>query len=197
MITQDIECIAVPSVQGVFYNKSCIIGLSGIYSGFNQYLTDEMIELTIPGRGTIRLDNLVSDVNGTLALDGQLMEGLSRRLKLLEDRLAIHLLTAGTHGQLNIIEKQLNIQTVRVEQGREAQQKAEFVTNLGADHVVAIGQGANDSDMLKKAQIGIGVMSREGLAVDALVAADIIVPDIFSALELIEKPIRLVATLRK
>jgi len=156
-----------------------------------------MIELTIPGRGTIRLDHLVSDVNGTLALDGQLLEGLSRRLQLLKDRLTIHLLTADTHGQQDIIDQQLNLQAVRVEKGREAQQKAEFVANLGADHVVAIGQGANDADMLKTAQIGIGVISREGIAVDSLVAADIIVPDIFSALELLEKPIRLVATLRK
>ena len=156
-----------------------------------------MIELIIPGRGTIRLNHMVSDVNGTLALDGQLLEGLSHRLQSIKDRLSIHLLTANTHGQQDIIDQQLNLKAVRVEKGREAQQKAEFVTNLGADHVVAIGQGANDADMLKTAQIGIGVISREGIAIDTLVTADVIVPDIFSALELLEKPIRLVATLRK
>ena len=34
-----------------------------------------MIELNIPGRGLIQLKHLVSDVNGTLALDGQLLDG--------------------------------------------------------------------------------------------------------------------------
>ncbi len=32
-----------------------------------------MIELQIPGPGTIKLDHAVLDVNGTLAVDGQLM----------------------------------------------------------------------------------------------------------------------------
>jgi soluble P-type ATPase len=31
-----------------------------------------MIELNIPGRGIVKLDTLVCDVNGTLAMDGVL-----------------------------------------------------------------------------------------------------------------------------
>lgn len=81
--------------------------------------------------------------------------------------------------------------------GLEDEQKVEFVRKLGAEHVAAVGQGANDARMLKTAAIGIAVLSREGLAVESLNAADILVPDIFAALELFEKPLRLVATLRK
>ncbi|MFH1908337.1 MAG: hypothetical protein ABIL11_13305 [Chloroflexota bacterium] len=33
-----------------------------------------MIELNIPGRGNLQLAHLVSDVNGTLAVDGELLE---------------------------------------------------------------------------------------------------------------------------
>jgi soluble P-type ATPase len=51
--------------------------------------------------------------------------------------------------------------------------------------------------MLKQAAIGICVLSAEGTAVDALLASDIFVPDIRSAFDLLEKPLRLVATLRK
>ncbi len=69
--------------------------------------------------------------------------------------------------------------------------------DLSADRVVAIGQGANDSAMLKAAALGICVQSREGVAIETLLAADIFVPDIFTALELLEKPLRIVATLRK
>jgi hypothetical protein len=39
-------------------------------------------------------------------------------------------------------------------------------------------------------------MSREVTAIQALLAADIIVPDIFAALDLLEKPMRILATLR-
>jgi hypothetical protein len=41
------------------------------------------------------------------------------------------------------------------------------------------------------------VLSPEGTAVDTLTAADVVAPGILVALELLEKPIRLVATLRK
>ncbi|MEJ5241008.1 MAG: hypothetical protein WHS87_07405 [Anaerolineales bacterium] len=156
-----------------------------------------MIELNIPGRGQIRLEHLVSDVNGTLAVDGELPEGLVKRLSALRDRLTVHLLTADTHGRQAVIDRQLNLTAVRLQPGAEVEQKAEYVRRLGAEKVVAIGQGANDAGMLKEAAIGICILSTEGTAVSALLAADIVVRDIFEALDLLEKPLRLVASLRK
>jgi len=156
-----------------------------------------MIELNIPGRGTIQIKHLVCDVNGTLAVDGQLQDGLARSLTSLRDRVTLHLLTADTHGRQDTIDQQLNIESVRIEQGHEAQQKAEYIKNLGCDQVAAIGQGANDATMLKNAAIGIGILSVEGIAVETLNAADLVTPNIYAALELFEKPLRIVATLRK
>jgi P-type E1-E2 ATPase len=156
-----------------------------------------MIELTIPGREPLRLQHLVTDVNGTLAVDGILIDGLTKRINALRDRLEIHLLTADTHGRQVSIDEQLKLKATRVQPGNEAGAKAEFVRQLGADTVVAIGQGANDAEMLKAAALGICVMSQEGAAVETLVSADIVLPDIFSALDLFEKPLRIVASLRK
>ncbi len=156
-----------------------------------------MIELNIPGRGTIQLEHLVCDVNGTLAVDGQLHEGLPRLLKALQDRLTIHLLTADTHGRQVIIDSQLGLQAVRVKPGGEAEQKARYVQELNAAQVAAVGQGANDAAMLEAAALGIGILSSEGIAREALLAADLLVPDIYAALDLFDKPLRIVATLRK
>jgi P-type E1-E2 ATPase len=156
-----------------------------------------MIELTIPGRGELRIEHLVTDVNGTLALDGILPDGLAKRIGLLRDRLQVHLLTADTHGRQAVIDGQLNLTAVRITGGNEAEQKAEYVKNIGADSVIAIGQGANDAAMLKEAALGICVMSQEGVAVETLLAADLLVPDIFAALDLLDKPLRLIASLRK
>jgi P-type E1-E2 ATPase len=156
-----------------------------------------MIELNIPGRGVIQLEHLVSDVNGTLAIDGKLHDGLIRKISLLRDRLEIHLLTADTHGHQHIIDQQLNLKAVRIQKGQEAEQKAAFVRALGTDKVIAIGQGANDAGMLKAAVIGVGLISIEGSATETLLAADLIVPDIYAAFDLLEKPLRIVATLRK
>jgi P-type E1-E2 ATPase len=156
-----------------------------------------MLEINIPGRGTLQLDYLVSDVNGTLATDGQIQEGLSRIIRGLRDRLEIHLLTADTHGKQTIIDRQLGLQAVRIQPGAEAEQKAAYVRKLGAEHVIAIGQGTNDAAMLKEAALGICILSPEGTATETLLASDLVVADIFTALSLIERPLRIVASLRK
>jgi len=152
-----------------------------------------MIELNIPGRGSLQLHHLVADVNGTLAVDGQLLDGLVKKISALRDRLTVHLLTADTHGRQAVIDGQLNLKAVRVGPGDEAAQKADYVRSLGAETVVAIGQGANDAGMLAAAAL----MSQEGVAVETLLAADLVTPDIFAALELLDKPLRIVASLRK
>jgi P-type E1-E2 ATPase len=156
-----------------------------------------MIELNIPGWGNLQLEHLVCDVNGTLAVDGKLIEGISRALGNLHDRLSLHLITSDTHGKQTIIDQQLKLTAIRVQPGIEAQQKAEYVRQLGAKQVVAIGQGMNDAAMLETAGLGIAVISPEGLAVETLKSADIVVNDIFSAINLLEKPMRILATLRK
>ena len=156
-----------------------------------------MLEINIPGRGNLQISHLVSDVNGTLAVDGVLLNGLAKKISQLRDRLTVHLLTADTHGGQAIIDQQLNLQAVRIHPGDEARQKADYVRSLGAESVVAIGQGANDAEMLKEAGLGICVLSKEGAAVETMLAADLLLPDIFSALELLEKPLRIVADLRK
>jgi len=156
-----------------------------------------MIEINIPGRETLRLEHLVSDVNGTLAIDGQLIEGVPKMLRQLRDRLLIHTITADTYGKQGWIDQQLNLTAVRIEGENEAEQKAEYVRELGQETVVAIGQGANDAEMIKTAGLGIVLLSPEGTAVQTLLAADIVTPDIITALELLVKPNRIRATLRK
>lgn len=156
-----------------------------------------MIEINIPGRGLIQLRYLVSDVNGTLALDGQLLDGVPKNLLALSDQLQLHLLTADTHGRQAQIDEQLGLQAMRIPQGGEAEAKAAYVHELGAESVVALGQGANDAGMLRTAAIGIAVASIEGLAIESLTSADVVVPNINAAFELLEHPKRLVATLRR
>ena len=156
-----------------------------------------MIKFAIPGRGSYELEHLVMDVNGTLAVDGQLMDGVAGKIASLRDKLTIHLLTADTHGKQAAIDQQLGLTAARIMPGGESLQKAEYVRGLGSEKVAAIGQGANDAQMLEAAHLGICVMSVEGVAKETLFAADLIAPDILSALELFENPLRIVASLRR
>jgi P-type E1-E2 ATPase len=156
-----------------------------------------MIKFTVPGQGIFELEHLVMDVNGTLAIDGQLMDGVAGKITTLRTQLTIHLLTADTHGKQFAIDRQLGLTAVRIMPGEESLQKADYIRSLGSEKVIAIGQGANDAEMLKTARLGICVMSVEGVAKETLLAADLIAPDILSAFGLIEKPLRIVASLRK
>ena len=156
-----------------------------------------MIEISIPGRGTLQLEHLVSDVNGTLAVDGVLMDGLAQRIASVHDRVTVHLLTADTHGKQAAIDQQLNLTATRLTGGNEQEQKRAYVKKLGSEKVIAIGQGANDAAMLKEAALGICVMSSEGAATETLLSSDIVVPNIFAAFDLLDKPLRIAATLRK
>jgi P-type E1-E2 ATPase len=156
-----------------------------------------MIELNIPGRGVIELEHLVTDVNGTIALDGNLIEGVGTVLLRISERVNIHLLTADTHGHQDDIDEQLGMTAIRIPAGDESSTKAAYVRELKPKQVVAIGQGANDAGMLREAEIGIAVNSQEGLATEAIQAADLVLPDIHSALGMLENPMRLVASLRR
>lgn len=156
-----------------------------------------MIEIQAPGRGTYRLEHLVLDVNGTMAVDGQLIAGVTPRLVELRRLLEVHMLTADTRGRQQAIDTQLGMEAVRIQPKDEVTQKASYVQELGSEAVCAIGNGANDAGMLRIAQLAIAVLGEEGLAVETLNAADVVVSHINTALDLLLNPLRLVATLRK
>jgi len=156
-----------------------------------------MIEIKVPGRGTYRLKHLVLDVNGTIAVDGQLVEGVAGRLAELRRSIEVHMLTADTRGRQQTIDAQLGIEATRITPEDETAQKASFVRELGGESVCAIGNGANDAEMLREAKLGIAVLGKEELAVETLNAADVVAPHVNAALDLLLNPLRLVATLRR
>ncbi|MFL5629052.1 MAG: HAD hydrolase family protein [Ktedonobacteraceae bacterium] len=152
-----------------------------------------MIRIEIPARGVIELQHAVFDVNGTLAVDGLLLAGVVERLKVLANLLTIHILTAGTHGNLPELTQQLDYPFHIISSGED---KARFVQELGPTNVVAFGNGANDTRMLQLAAIGIAVVAAEGVATSALQAADLVALGPVDAIDMLLKPKRLVATLR-
>lgn len=156
-----------------------------------------MITISIPDAQTWHLKHLVLDMNGTLALDGRVLPGVKERLDALKTLLDIHLITADTHGGGREAAALLGIQFHRMEPGPGGPQKLALVQALGTDEVVAVGNGMNDAAMLQAAALGIAVQGGEGVAVQALLAADIYVPDIREALDLLLHPDRIRATLRR
>lgn len=156
-----------------------------------------MLKLTIPGTGTIAIKHLVFDVNGTLAVDGEISDQVVKKVQQLRTQLQVHLLTADTHGKQKLIDKKLGFEAIRVQPGSESEQKAKYIAALGPGSVAAFGNGANDVLMLKNAGLGIAIIGPEGANRDAIAAADIVTTNIEDALQLLLNPKRIIAVLRK
>ncbi|MBI2959439.1 MAG: ATPase P [Betaproteobacteria bacterium] len=155
-----------------------------------------MIEIAIPGFGSLRLHHLVLDYNGTLAVDGDLLPGVRRRLASLSRNLRVHVLTADTFGTARSALQRVPCVLSVLPARRQDRAKRAYVKKLGDAKTVCIGNGRNDCLMLEAAALGIAVVQKEGAASAAIWAADIAVPEIIDALDLLDKPLRLVASLR-
>lgn len=155
-----------------------------------------MVKIEIPGENTVEARHLVLDFNGTLAIDGKLIEGIRPLLGQLSKELSVHVLTADTFGtskaELDGIDCTLNV----IQSLGQDKQKEAFVSNLGPEGVIAIGNGRNDARMLQTAALGIAVIQKEGASVQSLMNAKVVCPNILDALELILHPRRISATLR-
>lgn len=155
-----------------------------------------MIFLTIPGFADLQLKYLVSDFNGTLAVDGVLLPGLRELIPHITHDLEFQVITADTFGSAAHELRDLPIQLTITPPDSQAEAKRDFVARLGERHVVAIGNGRNDRQMLKAAVLSIAVIQLEGGAMEAIREADVVARSVIEALELLRQPQRLVATLR-
>ena len=155
-----------------------------------------MIAHTIPGFGALRLQYLVLDFNGTLALDGRLLPGVRPRLRRLARQLELHVVTADTFGSVRRVLTGLPCRVVVLGATAQNRAKGGYVRRLGASRTACVGNGRNDREMLRAARLGIAVLGGEASAAAALAAADVVAPSIEVGLDLLLKPLRLTATLR-
>ncbi|NQT48616.1 MAG: HAD family hydrolase [Chloroflexi bacterium] len=156
-----------------------------------------MLDIVVPGRRTYELEHLVLDLNGTIALDGEMIEGVEERLSQLSQLLNIAIVTADTHGSAQRLEESLGIRTYGIAEGGEDIQKLALLRRLGPEKTVSIGNGCNDVPLLKESALSICVVGGEGAAVEAMTNSDLVVSDIKAALDLLLNTKRLIATLRK
>ena len=156
-----------------------------------------MIEVRIPGRGSYNIEHLVLDLNGTISLDGGITGGVTERLEGLRHQLDITVVTADTNRNAKSLLGDLPVSIHMIRENEENEQKLAIVLKKGKENTVSIGNGCNDVSMLRESAIGICVLGREGASPEALMASDVVVPSINDALDLLLRPQRLRATLRR
>ena len=155
-----------------------------------------MITVEIPGRKKLQISHLVLDYNGTLALDGDLLDGVAKRIERLASQIQLHVITADTHGTVKMKLTGCPCSLHIIGPQEQDRQKDAYVRSLGAEKVAAIGNGRNDGLMLKTAALGLALVQEEGASIAAILQADIVCTDILNAFDLLLNPSRLRATLR-
>ncbi|MFP4393055.1 MAG: HAD family hydrolase [Desulfohalobiaceae bacterium] len=155
-----------------------------------------MLQINIPDFGNLPLEHLVMDYNGTLAVDGEPVPGVRERVSELAEKVQVHVITADTFGKVQAKLQGWACSVKILGQEDQVGQKLAFVQELGADKCACIGNGRNDRMMLEAAALGLAVMLEEGTSRQCVLAADIVLPGIVPALDLLLNPLRLTATLR-
>jgi soluble P-type ATPase len=156
-----------------------------------------MIRIDIPGWGNIEVENVVLDLNGTLATDGKIPSEVKKKINALAGQVKIYLLTADTQGTATEEIREMKVELIKIEGKDSKEGKFNFLKSLDLEKTIAMGNGNNDQFILKEAGIGIAILGDEGISVVALKQADIMVKNISDALDLLLKPKRLMATLRE
>ena len=156
-----------------------------------------MLNLNIPGCKKFKVEKIVFDLNGTIACDGSLIDGVKERINSLADEFKIYILTADTFGTVREMVDGLAIEVAIIEEEDGTGYKRDFIRNIGSDETIAIGNGNNDRLMVKEAAIGIALIGNEGAALDTILNSDLVISDIYDVFDILEEPARLIASLRK
>jgi soluble P-type ATPase len=152
--------------------------------------------LDIPGWGNIEIENIVLDLNGTIATDGKIPSEVKEKINSLSKKTKLYILTADTQGTASVEIPDMEVELVKVSEKDSAKVKLRVLESLDPTSTAAIGNGNNDHLILKEAALGIAVLGDEGISVSTMKNADIVVKNISDALDLFLKPKRLIATLR-
>lgn len=145
------------------------------------------------GERRVELATAIFDLNGTLTVHGELLDGVAARVHRLRQRLRVLIVSSDTYGTLGTVSEQLQVPAHRA---GDAAQKARVLAEVGAASCVGVGNGNNDLLLLRDAALGIAVIGPEGAAPALFTVADIVCGSVIDALDLLLDPRRIGATLR-
>jgi soluble P-type ATPase len=153
--------------------------------------------IDIPGYIKLEVKHVVCDYNGTIAVDGKLIDGVGEMMNELSKDITFHVITADTYGFVERELENVNCKLVKIAKQDQAYSKLEYVSGIGKEYTVCIGNGNNDRLMLKEARLGIALVQEEGACVETLLSSNVVCKSIIDAFGYFKEPKRLIATLRR
>lgn len=154
------------------------------------------MKIDIPGIQPLEIKNIVFDYNGTIAIDGKVIDGVSENINELAGEFDFYVITADTFGSVEKELEKTQCKVIKIPQSSQDISKLNFVKGLGSDTTLAVGNGRNDKLMLQEAVLGIGILQDEGMCTEILLNTDILVKSIVDVFGYLGNEKRLIATLR-
>lgn len=143
----------------------------------------------------MEINTIVLDLNGTLAVQGKIVNGAKERLRKVNDLgIRVLLFTGDARGNANSFCSELGIEFKKAGSQRE---KEQFFLELDTKKTAAIGNARIDNGNFKHAKLSIATLQAEGIHTGILKHVDIIVLSINDALDLFLDVDTMKATMRK
>ncbi len=148
----------------------------------------------IPNRKKIEIKTIILDLNGTLAIKGKLVSGSAKKIRKLKKLgYKVVLFTGDQRGNANKLCKSLGIKYIKASKTGD---KEKAILELDPETCATIGNGRIDIETFKHAKISILTLQNEGIHVDIIPFADLIVPSVVDALDLFIDKDSLIATMK-
>jgi soluble P-type ATPase len=77
-----------------------------------------MITIDVPGWGNMDIENILLDLNGTIATDGKIPAEVRGKINSLSDKVSIYILTADTQGTADEEMRDLKAKLIKMAGGR-------------------------------------------------------------------------------
>ena len=142
------------------------------------------------------IKNVVFDLNGTLSNNGKIDISVEELLSILQRRgIKTIMITSDQRNNAALIAKKLEIDFIIA---KDSKIKGDYIKqNLEKDYTVAIGNARNDIPMFENSALSIVTLQSDGIHVDVLKYADVVVPSFKDALNLLVDKDTFEATLKQ
>ncbi|MPQ47285.1 hypothetical protein GCQ56_09710 [Marinifilum sp. N1E240] len=153
------------------------------------------LNFAVPGVGTITIDTLVVDSNGTLTVKGEMVPGVVERIHRLQSLgVNVVMISSDQRGNARALALSSGIAYYEANNSRE---KEDVLLSLGSNNVAAIGNARIDIGLFVQSIVSIATLQSEGIHKDIIDHVDVIVPSINDALDFFLDEDTFIATMKR
>jgi soluble P-type ATPase len=139
------------------------------------------LKYKVPGVGTIEIDTLIVDSDGTLTVRGEIISGVIERIQRIQSfGVNVVMISSDQRGNARGLADFCGITYYEANNSRE---KEDILLSLGSRKVASIGNARIDIGLFVQSVVSVATLQGEGIHKDVIDHVDIIVPSINDALE--------------